>query len=443
MGHAHSHADEAPLTRPELRQRAELRRRAVVLLSWILAPLAVLTIAAMVLMWPITDSAPPPAGNPYAAAPGASIDRGTVQHTKTEDCSANAGGMVGTSCFVAYTAVDGLAEVPVVVSPDIEQSRGVKVGDTISYLNLSGLAAITGAEHNGPQYVFMDFVRTVPMGLLAVLYALVVVAVARWRGLRAMVGLGGAFGVLAWFILPALAQGQPPLLVALVGSSAIMFGVLYFAHGFSVRTSTALLGTLFGLGVTAGLAAWAVDAATLTGTSGHNAYQLANLTSGMSLSGMILCGLVISGLGVLNDVTITQSSAVWELHEMAPHTTARELFSSAMRIGRDHIASTVYTIAFAYAGSALPVLLMVSLYDQRLLTALTGAELAEEIVRILVGSIGLVLAIPVTTAVAVAVVKATGRGPVPDSAPAPSPQVSHRETAGHPVPDSGQVKEQA
>ena len=187
--------------------------------------------------------------------------------------------------------------------------------------------------------------------------------------------------------------------------------------------------------VTAGLAAWAVNATALTGTSGHNAYQLASLTNGMSLSGMILCGLVISGLGVLNDVTITQSSAVWELHEMAPHTTAKELFNSAMRIGRDHIASTVYTIAFAYAGSALPVLLMVSLYEQPLLTALTGAELAEEIVRILVGSIGLVLAIPVTTAVAVAVVKATGRGALPVVHQVPSSPMSHREASGHHVMD--------
>ncbi|AIY03785.1 MULTISPECIES: YibE/F family protein [Arthrobacter] len=413
MGHSHSHADESTLSRPELRRRKAMRRRAVVLLSWILAPLAVLTIVAMVVMWPGAGTTTEPSGNPYAAAPGASIDTGKVVRTATEDCSLNAGGTAGTECFIAFTEVKGLAEVPVLISPDIVQTRGVNAGETIRYLNLSGLAAITGADHNGPTYIFMDFVRTLPMGFLAVLYALVVVVVARWRGLRAMVGLIGAFGVLAWFILPALAQGQPPLLVALVGSSAIMFGVLYFAHGFSARTSTALLGTLFGLLVTAGLAAWAVDAAALTGTTGDYGYQLLNLTQGMSLSGMILCGLVISGLGVLNDVTITQSSAVWELYELAPHTSSRELFTAAMRIGRDHIASTVYTIAFAYAGSALPVLLMVSLFDQPLLSALTGSELAEEIVRILVGSIGLVLAIPVTTLVAVAVVKATGRPAAP------------------------------
>ncbi len=424
MGHSHSHVDESALSRQELRRRKAVRRRAVVLLTWILVPLAVLTVAAMMVMWPSAANAPTPPGNPYAAAPGASIDSGTVQRTVTEDCSLNAGGVAGSECFVAFTSLEGLADVPVLISPDIVATRGVHVGDNITFLNLSGLAAITGSDHSGPTYIFMDFVRTLPMGLLAVLYALVVVVVARWRGLRAMVGLIGAFGVLAWFMLPALAQGQPPLMVALVGSSAIMFGVLYFAHGFSARTSTALLGTLFGLGVTAGLAWWAVDAAALNGTTGEYSYQLLNMTQGMSLSGMILCGLVISGLGVLNDVTITQSSAVWELYELAPHTSARELFTSAMRIGRDHIASTVYTIAFAYAGGALPVLLMVSLYDQPLLTALTGVELAEEIVRILVGSIGLVLAIPVTTAVAVAVVKATGRRAAADETRVPVGEVS-------------------
>ena len=210
-------------------------------------------------------------------------------------------------------------------------------------------------------------------------------------------------------MLPALLEGQPALPVALAGASAIMFGVLYFAHGFSARTSTALLGTLFGLGITALLTTWAVSAAYLTGIGDENTYQLINVSDKLSISGIITCGLIISGLGVLNDVTITQSSAVWELYELAPATTARNLFTSAMRIGRDHIASTVYTIAFAYAGAALPVLILVMLYDRPLLDALTSGQLAEEVVRTLAASIGLVLAVPVTTLLAVLVVKATAR----------------------------------
>ena len=114
-------------------------------------------------------------------------------------------------------------------------------------------------------------------------------------------------------MLPGLVEGKPPLLLALVGSTVIMIGVLYFAHGFSARTSTALLGTMFGLGITALLAAWATDAANLAGVGSHDAATLANISDNISISGIILCGLIISGLGVLNDVTITQSSAVWEL----------------------------------------------------------------------------------------------------------------------------------
>jgi uncharacterized membrane protein len=209
-------------------------------------------------------------------------------------------------------------------------------------------------------------------------------------------------------MLPGLVEGKPPLLLALVGSTVIMIGVLYFAHGFSARTSTALLGTMFGLAITALLAAWATDAANLAGVGSHDAATLTNISDNISISGIILCGLIISGLGVLNDVTITQSSAVWELWELAPETSARQLFTSAMRIGRDHIASTVYTIAFAYAGAALPVLILVMLYERPLGDALTSAELSEEVIRTLVGSVGLVLAVPVTTLIAVLVVKATG-----------------------------------
>jgi uncharacterized membrane protein len=264
----------------------------------------------------------------------------------------------------------------------------------------------------------------VPVVALALLYALVVVLVARWRGLRAILGLGLAFAVLFWFMVPALLQGGPPLWVGLVGCSLIMVVVLYFAHGFSLRTTTALLGTLIGLGLTAVLAAWGTDAAYLTGMGDEYSYVLASVAPEVRLSGIVLCGLLVAGLGVLNDVTITQSSAIWELQSANPQASARELFASGMRIGRDHIASTVYTIAFAYAGAALPLLIVVSLYDRSLGDTLISAELVEEVVRILVGSIGLVLAIPVTTGIAVAVAKAVQIAP--DARPIPGP----RDTVG-------------
>lgn len=428
MGHGHSHG-HSEISEPTAQALAS-RKRANWILTAILVPVGVLTLVAMMVMWPSGSREGITFSSPYQAAPGVTFDTGRIQGVVVESCtqtgqadaaqnstsqnntSQNNTGQNsqsgGSQCTFAFTEPDkGGDVVKVVINPDVAMSHGVDVGDSIRYLNLSAVQG-TNAGSGAPAYVFVDFVRGIPIALLAVLYAVVVIAVARWRGFRALLGLVGAYFVLVSFILPGLVEGKPPLLLALVGSTVIMIGVLYFAHGFSARTSTALLGTIFGLSITALLAAWATDAANLAGVGNHDASTLVNMSPQISISGIILCGLIISGLGVLNDVTITQSSAVWELYELAPNTSARKLFSSAMRIGRDHIASTVYTIAFAYAGAALPILIIVMLYDRPLAEALTSAELSEEVIRTLVGSIGLVLAIPVTTLIAVLVVKATG-----------------------------------
>ncbi|WP_432395989.1 YibE/F family protein [Pseudarthrobacter sp. L19] len=468
MGAGHSHAPH-PAEPPSPRALAA-RRKANWILAAVLAPLTVLTIVGMILLWPSGSKEGLTLASPYAAAPGVTFDTGKIQRVVTGSCMDAAGRAqsqapaqqgqpadgqsaqpqapgTGSQCTFAWTEPDqGGNPVKVVINPDVAKSHGVKAGDNIRYLNLS---RVQGADAGGsPAFVFVDFVRTLPIILLAVLYAVVVIAVARWRGLRALIGLVGAYAVLVSFMLPGLVEGKPPLLLALVGSTVIMIGVLYFAHGFTARTSTALLGTMFGLAITAALAAWATDAANLAGVGNHDAATLANVSDHISISGIILCGLIISGLGVLNDVTITQSSAVWELWELAPETSARKLFASAMRIGRDHIASTVYTIAFAYAGAALPILIIVMLYERPLGDALTSAELSEEVVRTLVGSIGLVLAIPVTTLIAVLVVKATGlRGAGPAAPVAGTQDAGDDDSAaagdagrrrGEPALDDGQ-----
>ncbi|UKA68797.1 YibE/F family protein [Arthrobacter sp. FW306-05-C] len=424
-GHSHASLDHSEPTPQAMAARSKANR----ILAAVLIPLALLTLAGMAALWPSGSKEGISLANPYSTAPGVTFDTGTIQSVLTGSCMQGSGQLgsnqqgsgqpsttqqppsQGSECTFAVTEPDkGGSPVKVVINPDVASSHGVKPGDQIRYLNLSNVQGATGSQ-GSPAYIFVDFVRTLPIILLAVLYAVVVIAVARWRGLRALIGLVGAYFVLANFLLPGLVEGKPPLLLALVGSTVIMIGVLYFAHGFSARTSTALLGTIFGLAITALLAAWATDAANLAGVGSHDAATLVNTSSNISISGVILCGLIISGLGVLNDVTITQSSAVWELYELAPASSARKLFTSAMRIGRDHIASTVYTIAFAYAGAALPILIIVMLYDRPLMDTLTSAELSEEVIRTLVGSIGLVLAIPVTTLIAVLVVKATGIRP--------------------------------
>lgn len=251
---------------------------------------------------------------------------------------------------------------------------------------------------------FSDFERGSPMLFLFIVYALLVVVVARWRGVGALLGLAFAFGVVVFFTVPALFNGGDPLVVGLVTGSGALFLLLYIAHGPNARTTTAYLGTLAGLVVTAVLAWWAVRASKLTGLWTEEGAHYEFYTRNVSLQGMVLCGIILAGLGVLNDVTVTQASAVWELRAARPDLGWRQLFVRGMRIGRDHIASTVYTIAFVYVGAALPTIMIVSLYGTSLGVTLTSGEIAEEVVRTLVGSIGLVLAVPLTTLIGALVV---------------------------------------
>jgi uncharacterized membrane protein len=243
--------------------------------------------------------------------------------------------------------------------------------------------------------------------VIALLFAAVIIAVARWRGFASLLGLAFAGFILVKFMFPALIAGSNPTLVGLVGSAAIMFVVLYAAHGFSARTTTALVGTMFGLIVSAAIGFAATKWAHLTGVAAEDDYVLAAAAPDLRLTSVVICGIIVAGLGVLNDVTITQASAVWELADSSPNQ--QHLFSRAMRIGRDHIASTVYTIAFATAGASLSVLLLISVYNRPMLQVLQTEQFAGEVIRTLVGSIGLVLAVPLTTAVGVAVVRASGR----------------------------------
>jgi uncharacterized membrane protein len=267
---------------------------------------------------------------------------------------------------------------------------------------------VPGKGNDSP-YTFYDIERGLPLTWLAIAFALTVVAVARWRGLRSLVGLAVAGAVVVKYLMPALHDGRSPVAVGLVTSAAIMIVVLYMAHGVSARTTTALLGTFAGLGITAGVGTLAVAQAHLTGVSSDDNAALQQVAQQIDLRNLLTCGIILAGLGILNDVTITQSSAVWELYDAAPDLPPRRLYRQAMRIGRDHIASTVYTVVFAYAGAALPVLLLISLVDQPVARILTSSDISEEIVRTMAGGIGLVAAVPVTTALATLVVRSLQR----------------------------------
>ena len=284
------------------------------------------------------------------------------------------------------------------------------------------LLKVPGNGDDSP-YTFYDIERGLPLTWLAIAFALTVVAVARWRGLRSLVGLAVAGAVVVKYLMPALLDGRSPVALGLVTSAAIMIVVLYMAHGVSARTTTALLGTFAGLAITAGVGTLAVAQAHLTGVSSDDNAALQQVAQQIDLRNLLTCGIILAGLGILNDVTITQSSAVWELYDAAPDIAPLRLYRQAMRIGRDHIASTVYTVVFAYAGAALPVLLLISLVDQPVARILTSSDISEEIVRTMAGGIGLVAAVPVTTALATLVVRSLqlSAGTRPSVQPAATP----------------------
>ncbi len=311
--------------------------------------------------------------------------------------------------FVEATVTE-VADAVVTVEVDEGPDAGdrVELGDIPPPVLATGLdpgdrlevSRTPSADGAPASYSFFGVERDRPMVILLVIFAVVVVAVARFRGAMALIGLAVA-GVIVWrFVLPAILTGEPAVPVALVGSTVIMYVVLYTTHGFSLRTSAALAGTLAGVLVTAGVGWWAVGSTSLAGIGDESAGRLSSFVPGIDLQGVVLAAVVIAGLGVLNDVTITQASAVWELREAGPELSRVELFARGMRIGRDHIASTIYTIVFAYAGMALTVLMVVQLYDRALYDLVGTEEIATEVVRSLAGSIGLVLAVPLTTAVA-------------------------------------------
>lgn len=253
-------------------------------------------------------------------------------------------------------------------------------------------------------FSFYEFERGMPMTVLVIMFAAAVLLLGRWRGLGALAGLAFSLAVIVVFTLPAILDGSNALAVALVTASLIAFAALFLAHGFEVATAVALLSTFASLLLTALLAWLFVGATRLTGVTDDSSGLLAGLTGGIDARGILLAGIVIGSLGVLDDVTVTQVSAVWQLKRVRPELSTRELFSPALRIGRDHISSTVNTLFLAYAGAALPLLLLFTEAGQSLGSAVTREIVATEVVRALVGSIGLVASVPISTWLASVVV---------------------------------------
>lgn len=253
-----------------------------------------------------------------------------------------------------------------------------------------------------PTYYINDFVRRPALALAFGLFIFLVLLVARGNGIRALGGLATSFAVIFYFILPYIEAGHDPITVAIIGSLFIILISFYLTHGFSSKTTVAVLGTFFALVATGILAYIFTQMARLTGFATEEVAFLQTLKgSGFNAKGIMMAGIIIGTLGVLDDITISQASIVKELIRANPKLGKMQLFARAMNVGKDHIASLVNTLVLVYTGTALPLLLLFMDNQFPLIQIINFEVIAEEIVRTLVGSIGLVLAVPLTTLIAV------------------------------------------
>jgi uncharacterized membrane protein len=367
-------------------------RRTRRILAAVLIPAALATVVAMLMLWP---------GRVQLPTPGNSGER--VNATVT----AIAG---------AAVTVRMRNETAVVDSPVGPGAPRIAVGDDVVLLKSAG--AVPG----GRDYTIVDHQRGGPMIWLLLAAVASVLAFGRKLGLTALVGLAVSFGVLLFFIVPAILSGEKPLLVAVVGASAIMFAALYLTHGVNVHTSVAIAGTLASLVVTGVLGYGFTAALHLTGVAGDEDTFLAATRSGIDMRGLLLAGIVIGALGVLDDVTVTQAATVAELAGPGDRGR-RDIYRAAARVGRAHVASAVNTLVLAYAGASLPLLLLLATGTAPVGQVLTGELLAQEILRSAVGTIGLVASVPITTALAVTMIRNRSAGPR-SSPPARSPRHS-------------------
>jgi uncharacterized membrane protein len=389
------------------------------LLLALLAPVVAATVAGIVLLWPRGELPPIAEG---LGGPPVQLDA-TVVESRSQPC---AGTTVADGIFCQQVTADltSGAQDGQRVRFQIPKDRDVPTlvpGDPV-------VLGFVAESAPGEQYVLLDYQRDTPMLVLAGVFVLVLLVFGRLKGLRALAGLAATLAVVLGFVLPAILDGANPVVVVLVGGSAAAILALYVTLGLHVRTTVALLGTLASLALVGVLAWLFVETTRFTGLASEDAVLLRLGAAEVNPQGLLLAGIVLGTLGVLDDVTVTQASAVWQLRRANPGWGVGALYRSAITVGRDHIASTVNTLVLAYAGASLPLLLLLRQASRPVATVLTGELVAIEVVRTLVGSIGLMASVPLTTLIAALVAAGTDPGAAGFGFASRSPDAD----AGHP-----------
>ena len=272
----------------------------------------------------------------------------------------------------------------------------LEAGDTF-YIRHS-IDGGTGRE----TYVSTDSYRLPTIILFTLIFIVLTVLIGGKQGVRGLLSLSGSLLLILFVLLPAIIKGYSPTLVTLVVASFIIVAGSYITHGFNKTTTTAVLGMLITMIFTGIMAYSAVHMGNFTGYGSEESVYITHNSSGeINVLGLLLSGIIIGLLGVLYDAAIGQAIAVEELHHIAPHVSRRKILHRALRMGREHIGALVDTLAIAYVGTSLPLLLLFYQSSISPLLVINQEVIAAEIIRALVGSIGLILAVPITTVIAV------------------------------------------
>lgn len=293
---------------------------------------------------------------------------------------------------------------------DTGQESQVQVGTEFQPLTaaqrLSPQREVVVVEQIGPagepELVVSDVYRLGVIAILGAVFVVVVLLVARWQGLYALLGMGISLGVIIHGLVPALLAGHDPVLISLVASLVIGAATLYLTHGFNLKSHLALVSIVITLGVVGVAASLAVQAAHLVGLGSEEAYFLQfGDTALINLQGLLLGGIMLGALGILDDITVSQISVVYQLKAVKKELTWQELYQRSLVVGKDHVASLVNTLVLAYAGANLPLFLLFSVNrNVPIWVTLNSEIIVEEVVRTLAGSLGLVVAVPLSSLLA-------------------------------------------
>ncbi len=384
---------DARLARYEQRRLARTRGRAAAgllaspwgrALAVAVAALAVATVVGLLTLWPRAGAAADRGGAMGGPTVGA-----TIQAMSEVRCA----GPVAQACRRAIVTVDHRGRTAITLGP-VRATAAFDVGARVRVQRVAMPAGAHGIE----PYTLVGYDRRGPLLVAGLIFVGLVLVITRIRGLLALAGLALSLLLVTKFVVPAILAGSPGLLVALVGSLGVMFVTVGLTYGVTGPSLAACVGIGLMLVLAALAAVGFAHAAHLDGRSSELASFLASADAELSLSGVVLAGVVLATLGVLADVGVTQASAVMALRQAAPTASARELYRRAFAVGRDHLVATTHTLVLVYAGTTLPLLLVMSASGVSATDALNTQDLAEPILGTLIGAIALLVSVPLTTA---------------------------------------------